>query len=755
MVRAMFTGYHDVTLIGEGGLGRVYRAVKDSTGGIVAIKELREVPASSPAWHRAKRELDAMLRLKGHPYVVSVEEIIDGPNGPSLVMEFLEGGTLMDRVLGSGALTVPEVVLVGLHVTQALAAAHQVGVVHRDIKPHNLLVGGFGQVKVADFGIASLAREGTRTATSALTLSYASPEQLDDDQPVGPASDVYSLAVTLLHLFTGRRPSLRDPSRRFDDAAALGAADAATGGLGVVLRACLNESPSERPTMEAAHQAFASASSMLGTAALTRLVVGPTRSPSAPVVAPTLVRPLVAPAPPLAGSATTVVGAAPILPPPAHTTATRPPVHAAATVVKPPVPPAGNLAETTPAAPTTPGSRGRGKAPRKVPVVVGTVFAVVAGAVIGAIAILGGGDGGNGQDGGSGEVVSSSPAVTAAPADDEAERATPTVAPTTTQGVTAPVPTTDAEDPSYLQFGWCQTSEGAHQGKALAAAFSPDGIRIVTVGDDSNVMVWDAADNRLLKTLPEHDQALYSVQFSPDGDWMVTAGADGVAKLWDGSTFDYIRDLRGHDGEILWAAFSPDSSEVITSGKDATIRRWDVESGQQIGELRGHDGWVYSAEFSPDGTLIVSAGRDGTARLWEVSSGASTVFHSSSRFVHVASFSANGRWILTGGGDAVARVFDASTLRELDSVVAHPSTLDDGSRNYLISAMFNPNATQILTTSQSGEISVSQWKGSTSGELIHDSNPMAPANFGQYRPDGGKYVLPRDDGTYILCGARS
>lgn len=206
-------GYRDTILIGEGGLGRVYRAVRESTGGVVAIKELREVPSASPAWHRAKRELEAMLRLKGHPYVVSIEEIIESSNGPCLVMEYLEGGSLMQRLTHNGPLSPAEFVLVGNHVAQALEAAHEVGIVHRDIKPHNLLVGTFGQVKVADFGIAALSLEGgLSTQTNAFTLSYASPEQLDGAEQVGPASDVYSFAATMSHLGTGRRPSLREHS---------------------------------------------------------------------------------------------------------------------------------------------------------------------------------------------------------------------------------------------------------------------------------------------------------------------------------------------------------------------------------------------------------------------------------------------------------------------------------------------------------------------------------------------------------------
>ena len=221
-------GYDQVVQVGEGGLGRVYRARRISTGGTVAIKELRDVTEASPAWHRAMREVEAMLRLKGHPNVVSVEEVVPGPNGPCIVMEYLGAGSLHDR-LGQTHLSVPEVVFVGHEVATALLAAHTLGVIHRDVKPHNLLVSGFGHVKVADFGIAALMRDsGVRTQTQSLTLAYASPEELDGAADVGPPTDVYSLAATLAHLATGIKPSFRDralTSWRGDEVAGVRKAD--------------------------------------------------------------------------------------------------------------------------------------------------------------------------------------------------------------------------------------------------------------------------------------------------------------------------------------------------------------------------------------------------------------------------------------------------------------------------------------------------------------------------------------------------
>lgn len=280
--------YSGRELIGEGGLGRVFRATRVSTGGPVAIKELREVASASPAWTRAQRELDVMLRLKGHPGVTSVEEIIDGPNGPCIVMEYLAGGSLIDR-LGRGALATAEVVLVGRQTSDALRAAHELGIVHRDIKPHNLLVSAFGHVKVCDFGISALVRDaGGRTRTNALTLAYASPEELDEADNIGPSADVYSLAATLQHLLTGQKPSFRNRATELD--ALRDRAAAAEPGERMVLETLVAgqiHEPTARPTMAQMLDVFDRADAALGDSRISHLVVSP-ESLNRSIVAPQL-----------------------------------------------------------------------------------------------------------------------------------------------------------------------------------------------------------------------------------------------------------------------------------------------------------------------------------------------------------------------------------------------------------------------------------------------------------------------------------
>jgi serine/threonine protein kinase len=263
MMPPSFAGYSDVSLVGQGGLGRVYRATRVSTGGVVAIKELPDVASASSAWHRARRELEALLRLKGHAGVVSVEEIFEGPSGPCIVMEFMPGGSLNDR-LSHGPVSVPEAVLVGQQVSQALSAAHQAGIIHRDVKPHNLMVNGFGQIKVCDFGISALNRgDGSGTQTNAMTLAYASPEELDGSQTVGPPADVYSFAATMQHLITGCKPTFHE---RMGGGlpAQLAVGGPVMGPLGHAIEAGLSRHPAERPTMTQFVAVFDSAASALG-----------------------------------------------------------------------------------------------------------------------------------------------------------------------------------------------------------------------------------------------------------------------------------------------------------------------------------------------------------------------------------------------------------------------------------------------------------------------------------------------------------
>jgi serine/threonine protein kinase len=202
-------GFRIIGHAGQGGLGDVFIAERLSTGGKVAIKILRDTANAQDVERRIRREVAALLVLKGHPGVIQIEEVLSTRKGPALVMEYAEDGSLHSILQDRGSLTTTESIDVGIQVAQLLADAHPLGIVHRDIKPQNILRTGFGRYKVCDFGIAALTR-GAESAeyTSAISYRYASPEELDGADVDG-ASDVYSLGVTLVQTRLGNIEGVR------------------------------------------------------------------------------------------------------------------------------------------------------------------------------------------------------------------------------------------------------------------------------------------------------------------------------------------------------------------------------------------------------------------------------------------------------------------------------------------------------------------------------------------------------------------
>ena len=189
-------------------MAKVFLAYDRILGRDVALKVLREQYAEDAEFvERFRREATSVASLN-HPNVVQVYD--QGRSGDGryyIAMEYVPGGTLKDRIDVEGTLDPSEAVRLASQVAQALGAAHERGIVHRDVKPHNVLLTAAGDAKVADFGIARAASASAISRTSLVlgTASYMSPEQAMGE-PVGPASDLYSLGVVLYEMLTGGVP---------------------------------------------------------------------------------------------------------------------------------------------------------------------------------------------------------------------------------------------------------------------------------------------------------------------------------------------------------------------------------------------------------------------------------------------------------------------------------------------------------------------------------------------------------------------
>jgi eukaryotic-like serine/threonine-protein kinase len=193
--------------IGAGGMSTVYRAFDTVLERQVAIKLMhREIASDSDQLERFRREARAVAQLN-HPYIVGVIDAGEDDGTPYIVFEYVEGETLKDRIRRFGRLPVGEAVAYAIEIARALGVAHDHQIIHRDVKPQNVLIDEEGAAKVTDFGIARSLREEGLTADGRVlgTTDYVSPEQALG-QDVGPQSDLYSLGVVLFEMLTGDVP---------------------------------------------------------------------------------------------------------------------------------------------------------------------------------------------------------------------------------------------------------------------------------------------------------------------------------------------------------------------------------------------------------------------------------------------------------------------------------------------------------------------------------------------------------------------
>ncbi|MFB4309111.1 protein kinase [Actinomadura sp. GTD37] len=203
-------GYRVLEQVGEGGFSVVYRAHQERLDRMVALKVLSVGAVDAAAMRRFQRECKITGRLSGHPNIVTVLDTGTTSAGrPYIAMEYFEHGALTDRLAKEGPLPVADVLRIGVKTAGALAATHETDVLHRDVKPQNVLLSRYGEPALADFGIARLVDSFDATHTQAFTPHHAAPEVLEG-RPPGVGADIYSLGSTLYQLLAGQ-PAFKGP----------------------------------------------------------------------------------------------------------------------------------------------------------------------------------------------------------------------------------------------------------------------------------------------------------------------------------------------------------------------------------------------------------------------------------------------------------------------------------------------------------------------------------------------------------------
>jgi WD40 repeat protein/serine/threonine protein kinase/tetratricopeptide (TPR) repeat protein len=274
-----------------------------------------------------------------------------------------------------------------------------------------------------------------------------------------------------------------------------------------------------------------------------------------------------------------------------------------------------------------------------------------------------------------------------------------------------------------------------HPDHVACAAFSPDGKTILTECLDKRARLWDATTGQLLGPIMEHSNWVLSVAFSPDGETILTGSKDKTARLWDAATGRPLGQPMEHRDSVI-AVFSPDGKTIATAGGyDQTARLWDAASCRQIGQTMKHSNLVSSVEFSPDGKMILTGSWDKTARLWDAASGrplGTPINHPEG--VRSAAFSRDGRSILIGGQDRWARIWDAATGTQIAPPLEH--------RGSVFSVAFSPDGRSILTGSRDGMARL--WDGEVRqpvGRVLDYGSLVTSVAFSR----DGKTILTRND----------
>jgi hypothetical protein len=266
-------------------------------------------------------------------------------------------------------------------------------------------------------------------------------------------------------------------------------------------------------------------------------------------------------------------------------------------------------------------------------------------------------------------------------------------------------------------------------GEVADGAPSPDGARLVAVYWDKAPKVWDANSAQVHFTLPGHTAAVHVASYSADGRWIVTGSRDQTAKVWDAKTGNELVPLKGHTGGVYSACFSSDGARVVTGSWDATAKVWDARTGNELVTLKGHAHSVYSAGFSGDGKRVATASADGTARVWDANTGRELCVLTCPTYpgpVRAAAFSPDGTRVVTGSGDHIARVWDARTGKELLALKGHTQAVT--------AVAYSPDGKWIVTGGDDRTVRV--WDAQTEEQKLAFREPVRGVTRVSFSPDG-------------------
>jgi WD40 repeat protein len=212
-----------------------------------------------------------------------------------------------------------------------------------------------------------------------------------------------------------------------------------------------------------------------------------------------------------------------------------------------------------------------------------------------------------------------------------------------------------------------------HTAKVTSVAYSRDGTRLVSASEDKTVRIWDLESGQTIAKLTGHENHVHDARFLSETERVVSGSADATVRVWHVPTQSEQLVLRGHAAHVHGLCVLKDGALIATGSRDRTMRLCDLTKGADLIEFGRHAGWVWRVEGSEDGTKLVSASFDGTTRLWDVATGNSQVVASHNGWAIGAAISADGKVVGSCGSDGRLILWDVEQKSQVASVQAHTS----------------------------------------------------------------------------------
>ncbi len=684
-------------------MGAVYAAEHRVMQRPVALKIINRAYTAHPATvERFRREVRAAARLS-HPNIVTTYDAEDAGGSLFLVMEHVEGVSLGRLVRQRGPLPVAEACEYVRQAALGLQHAHERGMVHRDVKPDNLILNSDGTVKVLDFGLAALTAEPgdglTNTNVVMGTPEYMAPEQAEDPHAADGRADVYSLGCTLYYLLTGSVPypaatSLRKILAHREKALPdiRHVRPEVSPELATIIGRLLAKKTEDR------YQTAGDVSAALKPFARPQLAPS-----SAPLTVSSGRKSQRWPRRQLLVAALLFVGV--VL---GGVTAYRIQTDT------------GELVITAESDDVEVVIKQGGKLVRIIDTKTDKQIKLALRSGVYELELEG------------------------AP-----ERLSLNIEKVTlTRGKQTLAKIERVEKKPREAVGEVRCFLG-HEAAVHSVAISPDG-RLAASGSggiwveghgwllaaDYTVRLWDMATGHEIRRFTGHGSTVVGLAFSPDGNLLASSGSfDQTVRIWEVATGKQLHCLQGHNARTNRIAFLPGGRHVVSAGWDGLLRIWDVKIGKQVQTFEGHEGSVDGVTVSPDGRHLASSSKDGTARLWDIETGKELrQFPGHGHTVYSVAFSPDGRRLLSTDTDSkLLRLWDVETGKELRQFVGHTAEVFE--------VVFTRDGHRAL--SSSCDTTIRLWDVET-GKELH--------SFTGHTSTLGPIVVS-PDGRYVLSGS--